>query len=173
MIAGGIVVVLIAAIAMAGCGGSSSDAGETEASKTFLSAKGKNKIVKFGEEADADEREAASEVLEENLKAREAGKWAKQCASLTVSQQKEAEETVNYFGNNNSCVRSLLGQATPVSASAAKRANTMTGPIDALRVKGDRGYALYHGAKGKDYAIPMKKEDGEWKVDAIVTTELP
>jgi hypothetical protein len=49
----------------------------------------------------------------------------------------------------------------------------MTGPIDALRVEGDRGYALYHGTKGKDYVMAMKKEDDEWKVSSLTESELP
>lgn len=169
LVAGTTVLVLIAAIALAGCGGSSSEAGETEASKSFLSAKGKNKIPTFGEEADADEREAASEVLEESLKARAAAEFEKQCATLTPSQIKQVEE--NSTSPKATCGENLERQAGLLSNTKAIRANTMTGPIDALRVKGDRGWALYHGKKGKDYAMAMEKVDDDWKVDALVTVE--
>jgi hypothetical protein len=174
-IEGAIAAAVAIAIVVAGCGGSSANSNETEASRSFLAPGQKNNLPKFGEESDEDEREAASEVLEENLEARAVGEWAKQCASLTKGTRKEVEEEISFYGgkNQNSCARSLSAQARPMPATRAIRSNTLTGPIDALRVKGERGYALYHGTQKKDYAMPMEKEEGEWKVDALTTKELP
>lgn len=168
------VVALVTAMAIVGCGGSSgsSNANEPEASKAFLSPKGKNTIPKFGEEASSDEREAASAVLEENLEARAAGEWAKQCASMSVAAIKKVEGAAAYRNIPKGCVSALKTQGEPKSETQSVRENTMSGPIDALRVKGEKGYALYHGTKGKDYAMPMEKENGEWKVGSVVTTEL-
>lgn len=174
-----IVGVLLVAIAIAmsfvACGGgSSSDGDEGEPSKSFLTKNGKNTIPTFGEEADAEEREAASEVLEENMKARAAGDWAKQCASLTVGAVKKLKgENEERGGALGTCVKDLEFQGEPKSASAVVRVNTLTGPIDALRVKGTRGWALYHGTGGSDYAMPMEKVGEEWKVGSLTTTELP
>ncbi len=170
----GILIVAAAlAIAVAGCGGdSSSDANEPEASKTFL-IKGKtNTIAKFGEEADEDEREAASEVLEENMVAREAHDLEAQCPLLTAGAIKRAEEEAAVWEPGPGCEANLKELGTPWSITKEIRENTMTGPIDALRVKGDRGWALYHGVGGKDYAIKMEKDGDEWKVDSLTTTEL-
>lgn len=171
MIAGVAVLVLIAAIVMAGCGGSSSDANETEAGKTFLKKGSKNKIATFGEEADSDEREAASEVLEENLEAREAGEWAKQCSSLSAGRLKQIEKN-SLLGPEANCAEDIKSFAEPLPESKEARENTLEGSIDALRVKGDKAYALYHGKDGKDYAMPMRMEDGEWKVGSLTTTEI-
>jgi len=161
-------------IAAAGCGGSgsSADSGSPsgpEASATFLNPGGKNRIPKFGEEAEEDERESASDVLEENLQARAAGEWAKQCDTLTAARVNNVKSTAE----GESCASALKGQALPLSESKAVRANTMDGPIDALRVAGNRGFALYHGKNGKDFAMPMKKEDDEWKVSSLTESELP
>jgi len=170
----------------AGCGGgSSSDAsaqgsgsseieaskpGEGEPSRTFLSKSGENKIPKFGREASADERAAASKVLEENLQAREAGDWAAQCASLTPGAIKEVHEgAVEQGAGSGGCTKELKARAEPLQRSQSLRVNTMTGPIDALRFKGHRAYALYHGTGSQDYAMPMEKIDGEWKVDSLLT----
>lgn len=163
---------MVAAMAAAavGCGGGSDSM--TEASASFLSPGTKSKVPKFGDEADSAEREAASEVLEENLVAREEGDWETQCATLTAAAIKSVEEEFALAATKPNCVRSLTVGSTPLSSSEAARANTLTGSIDALRIKGDRGFALYHGAGGKDYAMPMKKEDGEWRVDDVVTKEL-
>jgi hypothetical protein len=170
-IAGLTVLALVAAIAMAGCGGSSSDANETEASKTFLKKGSKNKIATFGEEADSDEREAASEVLVENFEARETGEWAEQCSSLTAGRLKKIEEN-SLLGKGASCAENIKAFAEPLPESKEARENTLEGPIDALRIKGDRAYALYHGKGSKDYAMPMRLEDGEWKVGSLTTTEI-
>jgi hypothetical protein len=170
--------VLIAAAAIAmvaiGCGGGSdSDANEAEASKTFLVKGSQNKIPKFGEEADSDEREDASGVLEENLEARAAGDWAEQCSSLTAGAIKSLEEENAERGEvQGSCAKDLAYQGEPESSTASIRENTMTGPIDALRVKGDRAWALYHGTNGKDYAMKMERSDDEWKVDSLTTSEV-
>lgn len=176
--------VLIAAVLMAalavgcGSGGSSSTADSTSAggsSAEFIKAGSKNVAAKFGKEADDAEREAASQVLEYNLNARAAGNWAAQCSSLSASTQKTLEEAPTVVGSGNpvSCSKSLETQAKPESATQEVRANTMTGPIAVLRVKGSKAFALYHGTQGKDYAIPMSKEGGVWKVDAVLTREIP
>lgn len=151
----------------------SSSTGTTEASAEFVKPGGKNKIAKFGQEAEATEREAASSVLEENLQARAAGDWSTQCSSLTASAKKEVEEGAALQGVISGCAKELEAQAEPASQTKAIRANTMTGPIAVLRIKGNKGFALYHGTKGKDYAIPMEKEGGEWKVASLVTQEVP
>ena len=172
-IAGVLIVAAASAMAAAGCGGgSSSDANEPEASKTFLIAGNENKIPRFGEEADEEEREAASAVLEENMAAREAHDLEPQCSSLTAGAIKRAEEEAAFREPGPGCEPNLEELGTPWSITKEIRENTMTGPIDALRVKGDRAWALYHGAKGKDYAVKMEKEDDEWKVDSLTTTEL-
>lgn len=174
-----------AAIIFGGCsGGSSSDAsadgasqtieasnpGEVEASKPFQKPGSNKEIVEFGQEASVEEREAASRVLEENLIARASGDWAAQCASLTPAAVKEVEQGAAAQGvKKGSCATELKGRAEPLQRSKPLRVNTMTGPIDALRFKGSRAYALYHGTGGQDYAMPMEKIDGEWKVDSLLT----
>lgn len=171
-----LVVATAAALLAAGCGGGSDSdeagANEPEGSKTFITASTKSKLPTFGEEADSDEREEASEVLEENMVAREAHDLETQCDSLSAGAIKRAEEEAAVWEPGPGCEPNLRELGTPWSITKEVRENTMTGPIDALRVKGDRGWALYHGAKGKDYAIKMEKEDDEWKVDSLTTTEL-
>jgi hypothetical protein len=151
-----------------------SEGPNSEPSTEFIS-KGKgvvSQLPKFGKEADETEREAASRLLEENLQARAAGDWATQCESLAASIVTGIEEAAVTLGAGKGCAKGLEAQAAPTPESA--RANTMTGPIDALRVgSGGRGIALYHGTKGKDYAMPLIKEGGTWKVLALQEQELP
>jgi len=173
-----IIILALAGLLLVACGSGSSssprtsaDTGGGEASSQFLVAGKPNKIARFGQEATAAEREAASSVLEQNLRARAAGDWAKQCSSLTAAIVAGIKERASNLGIEHGCAKDLETEAEPAPKSV--RVDTLTGPIDALRVKGDRGYALYHGKHGIDYAMPMRKEDDTWKVAAEVTTKLP
>lgn len=193
---GAILAALLAAILAVGCGGSSgasdpagdgtsdsaadkadevelASADEGEPSRTFLKKKGKNKIATFGAEASAKERAAASAVLEENLQAREAGDWSAQCATLSVAAKKDNKEIAEIQGvAGGGCAKELQERAQPLQISKQSRVNTLTGHIDALRAKGDRGWALYHGTGGTDFAMSMEKEGGEWKVGDVLETSL-
>jgi hypothetical protein len=167
--------VALVALLVAGCGSSSSSSSSSEAvgstapSAAFMRKGGSNKPATFGAVASDEEREAASKVLEENLEARATGDWAVQCATLTASRA----EHVEIYAAGEGCAAAMKVQAEPFAQSKEIRSNTMTGPIDVLRVKGDEGYALYHGKGGQDYAMPMEKEDGEWKVARLATNEVP
>jgi hypothetical protein len=159
----------------AGCGGrsgsSNGETAEVEASKQFLGGGENGKLASFGREADAKEREAASRVLEENLKARASQDFDRQCASLAAGQLRRTEKTRKFFRIKGGCAEGLESQAE-VAPPAALR-NTMTGSVVALRVAGNRGFAFYHGTGGKDYAMAMQKEGGEWKVGSLTEKEVP
>jgi hypothetical protein len=161
------------ALVAAGCGGgSSSDSTVAQASSEFLQpGNPNNKLVKFGSEAPPGVRSEASGVLTKNLDAREAADFVTQCATLD---QKKLEEVSNDKGSKaiKACPKELRKLAEPLSESQPIRANQLSGQIAALRLKGNQAYALFHGDDSDDYAMPMYKEDGEWKVAAILLTKL-
>lgn len=134
---------------------------------------GDNRPAAFGEPAGQEELEAAAKVLEESLEARAVGDWAKQCATLAPGAIGKIEADAPNFGAGKGCANGLGAEAKPLSGSKAARANSITGPISVLRVKGKHAYLLYHGAKHKDYAMPMGKEGGEWKVGRVTTINVP
>jgi hypothetical protein len=184
------IAVLIVTTAGCGGGGSSSssegstpDSGQTTTSgatsedsnsepSTEFVGKGENgKLATLGTVASVAEREAASEVLEENMSARAARDWTGQCASLSAAVINQIGKAGAALGGEVSCEKALEAQAE--AATPSTLANTLTGPIDVLRVfGGSRGLAFYHGAQGKDYVIPLEKEDGEWKVAILVEEEI-
>ena len=114
----------------------------------------------------------ASEVLEENMVAREAHDSVFSARHSRRARSNGLKKKPPLSGSGPGCEKNLAELGEPWSITKEIRENTMTGPIDALRVKGDRAWALYHGAMGKDYAIKMEKEDDEWKVDSLTTTEV-
>jgi hypothetical protein len=172
------------ALVFAGCGGSSSsssDASTTAAtnaasttdnagdpSAQFGKTGNPNPIVGFGREAPASEREAVSPVVEKNLKARAASDFATQCQTLSLAAIKKVPEAKT----RKDCPQALKEFASPLSESAKARKDTLSGPIDAMRVKGNKGWALYHGNDGKDYGLALEKEGSTWKVGSVLTTEI-
>jgi len=158
---------------VAGCGGGSSSTSSSsttneEASAAFIKKGHVNVLPKFGEEASEEEREAVNAIVVENLKAREAADFATQCKTLGRKGMAE----VPGAKNQQTCAKALTELAEPLSKTKEAREDTLKGSIAVLRVKGDKAWALYHGAKGKDYAVPLEKEDGTWKVSSVLTTEL-
>lgn len=175
-----VVAVLLAAL-LVGCGGggsSGSDSSAGEAGRQFKDPegpKGKEAVATFGKESGETERSAASAILTENLVARQEADFGKQCATLG---KRGLESVLGPWKSADAkevskCAKALKGFAEPLSSSKAIRKNTLSGEISALRVKGRRGYALYHGNDGNDYAMPMEKEGGSWKVGSITTIKLP
>ena len=130
---------------------------------------GKNEAAEFGKEGSDSEREAASVVLEENLEARASHDWAAQCVSLSAPSIKAIEENPKHKGE--SCARVLAAEGPQAPESVLE--NTLEGEIDALRVKGAKAVALWHGTGGHDYSMAMENENGQWKVATLVTTTLP
>jgi hypothetical protein len=169
--------VVLAMGLVAGCGGSSSSTTDGSTSSSGGSTKPvagfskKAKPAAFGEEATEEERAQASETLERNMSARAAGNYAVQCETLSAPAVKKIEGNGSgAIGEKKTCAETLESEAKKAPPGLLE--NTLVAPIDALRIKGNRGYAIYHGREG-DYAMAMELESGEWKVAATLTEALP
>lgn len=194
-----IVVALIVAglAAMIGCGGGSSSSSESTSSQSptsdsgtttapentesngsasepsteFLSNGKNGQLARIGKESSAAEREAASLALEKSLDARAAGDWETQCETLAASVVEQLEQPASTLTPETTCAKGLEEQAQSLPPFA--RANTMNGPIDAFRInQGINGFAFYHGTRGRDFVIPLIKQDGGWKVVAPQEEEI-
>lgn len=180
---GMVLVVLLACIAGCGGGGDTSSSTSTAKEETagtkskdvsaqFLKKDGSNKFfVEYGDEASAAEREAAGAVLAKNLEAREDKDFEIQCATLNMKQIKEL--AIGKKGDPRAlCPKKLDEYARPYAKSKSTREDTFKQPLVALRVKGKTAYALFHGTNGTNYAFLMEKEDGQWKVAALLANEI-
>ena len=170
----GSVLAVAASLAIAGCGGGSSStessadsAPSGNLSKQFLGPKGENSQAKFGQEGTSDELAEAASVVEENITARSKHEWAAQCATLS---KKTFQTGWNTPTPPNECAAKFKSEGRTVLPSILK--NNMEGPVVALRVKGNTGYALFHGNDKKDWAMKVEREGGEWKVAALLPEEL-
>lgn len=144
-----------------------------DGSAAFRTPGGDNSIQSFGDEASAEELEATTAVLAGFMQARAEGDWAGECDYLAKAAVKPLEQLASsspqFKGGGCAAILATFAAAAPASS----RANTMVAGVASLRVEGDRGFALYHGANGVDYFVPMSREDGEWKVAALAPSAFP
>jgi len=171
------------AVLVVGCGGggdgNSTDSGQTDPralplppgpSREFVIPGGDNTIQYFGREGSETEREEASTVVESWDRARAARKWEVDCRYLSRPYTDiivtDAEGVSN--GKATTCVQALAFFGSVASGGSDA---TTTGPIDSLRLTRGTGYAQYHGRNGIDWIVPLKKEDGEWKVEVTAPVD--
>jgi hypothetical protein len=167
-------------VLVAGCGGGDSTTGsETEGeasrpypwvkgpSREFLVPEGDNIVQAYGREATKAEREEVSKVIEAWMKARAASREAAECRYLDPKSIESTISSASYQEQRKvtSCAEGLAVLAK--NGYRGKLANNMTGPIDSLRVGEGRGYVQYHGNDGRDWIIPVRKVDGEWKISTL------
>ena len=160
-----------------GCGDDSSTGAETAAknqrpyprlhgpSREFLIPGGDNVVQFFGQEAPSAEREEVSRIVHAWMRARVAKEWAQDCRYLSHvysrTLTREAREVSH--GKATTCPEALAFFGTDASGTSA---NTLTGPIDSLRVRGVRAFAQWHGPHQIDWILPLRNEDGTWGIEA-------
>lgn len=169
------------AVASSGCGGGSggaTDAANTESrpypwvkgpSREFLHPNGGDNIVQtFGREATKAEREQASRVIAAWMRARAVQDWKKDCSYFGPGYRTNITDDAHgvTHGKVKNCPQALAYFKHEASGDYV---DNLDGPIDSLRVgvfkeQLNQGYAQYHGNDGKDWILPVEKEDGRWKV---------
>jgi hypothetical protein len=170
--------IVLVAIGASGCGGGSSATGsatsdqhaKSEPSAQFGGSPAADKFVEYGKESTPAELGQVNVVLEKSLDARAAKDWAGQCATLSRYAVEQAQKSLAAIWSKG-CAPALEGLGSNASKSVLE--NNIQGAVVAFRVNGRRGYALYHGTDKKDWAMPMEKEGGDWKVGALLATEVP
>lgn len=142
----------------------------TGAAREFLIPGGDNLVQTFGEEASTAEREEASKVIHAWMKARVAEEWATDCGYLARDYARALVLDAHQVsgGKATNCPQALEYFGDNASGTSG---NTLTGPIDSLRVKGPEdteteweAIAQWHGPHGIDWVLPLEREEGTWKV---------
>lgn len=152
---------------------SGSSSGSGGASAEFRTPGGDNSIQNYGEEVASGELAEAEEAIVAYLEARAKANWEKSCEYLA----KMAKEPLEKLGESSPTLKGKKCGAIIAALSAqvpkAALANPVVEGIAAVRFKGDRGFALFHGPKGVKFFMPLVKEDGHWKVGSLVASEFP
>jgi len=139
-------------------------------SKQFIVKGGDNSIQEFGDEGDESELEAAARAVHDFYVARATGHWSQACDGMAPSLREQLEQLAAKSTQVKGCASFLEAFTSPLSASSWREINT----IDAgsLRRENEQAFLIYTGAEGTAYAIPLKEEDGTWKVAALSATPL-
>jgi hypothetical protein len=167
---------------VSGCGDSTSRPGGSASqekpypwikgpAREFLGPDGASITATFGREASKAEREQASRVIAAWMRARAARDWVKDCSHFSRRYVKSlvAEDAVKVsHGKVENCPQALAYFGSQASGDYK---NTLSGPIDSLRIRGRQGYALYHGRDGRDWSVPMDREGGKWLVSIAAPVE--
>jgi hypothetical protein len=156
-----------------GSGGSTKEHDDSGGgSAQFKTKGGDNSVQEFGEEAGGSEFDQAAEAVHGFFDARVRGDWKSACSYLAADVSKSLEQLAGRSKEvtGGGCAKTLEAISGGVPRSAFVEA--AEADIGSLRVEGDRAFVLYSGAKNTVYAIPMKDEDGAWKVASLAGTPL-
>ncbi len=153
-------------------GGSSSGDGGGGAS--FREPHADNSIPDFGAEASTGELARATGALAVFLHARASGEWSRACTYLAGTTRAQLERFGGASkGGSKGCGTALAALSGGGHGASPSRAETLTGSVAALRVKGNSAFALYRGPNGNKYVMPMVKEGGAWKIGQLAPIAYP
>jgi hypothetical protein len=139
---------------------------------------GDNSIQEFGGEADESELTEAAVTLHSYLVAFASDDWTKACSYMAKSLVENFKHLGAQAGSNDSSCAEGFAALYGATARSAETRHQIT-EVDAasLRREGEQAFLVYHGTAydtgsyygvGDLYAIPMKQEEGRWKVGLVM-----
>lgn len=133
---------------------------------------GDNSVQDFGSEASEEEFDEAAAAVHGFFDARARRDWEVACGYLASDVAESFEQlTKGSKGpGGTDCATVLETLSGGVPQSALKEA--AVADVGSLRVEGERAFVLYRGSGGTVFAIPMKNENGSWKVASLAGTPL-
>ena len=136
----------------------------------FENARSAGTVVEFGVEASQEDFEAVAAALHGYLDAKAARDWELSCEYMS----KEAVESIAQFAPDpeSADCPDLLQEFSSGTAPEILR-RLAVADVGSVRIQGDQAHALYTGAKGFGFFMPMVFEDGLWKVRALAPSILP
>jgi len=138
----------------------------------FLVPRGDNSIPTYGAESGATQHSSATAALSAYLRARAAGDWSAACSEMAATVRKQLALLAGPAkGKAKGCAGAYA--ALSAHAPAAARANLLTAGLAALRVKGEKAFALFYGPRNQKFMMPMLSEGGAWKVNQIEPIPWP
>jgi hypothetical protein len=164
----GLAILALAALAsalLAACGGSSSSGSDQFRDQT------KSPLLDFGEEGGESEREAGAEAVHRFFVARAEGEWQAVCALLSGAVLDKIEHlAISATGLSDKSCPAFLGSFTRLTQREREQSQVVQ--AGSLRVRGSHGYLIYYGAGKAIFAMRLREEDGQWKVDSLSAEEL-
>jgi hypothetical protein len=144
--------------------------GATSDSAGFKVPGGDNGIQEFGKEVAGADLRQANEAVAVLFRAVKTGDWSEVCGKYLSRQNVKAFQKIAEVSPH------IKGAPCPeVLGRLNSTGDKPTAPkhgVGVIRIEGNLGFGLYRGTDGKGYAIPMKREDGRWKLNALSPTPL-
>jgi len=136
-------------------------------SEQFVVKGGDNSIQEYGEEKDESELEEAAEAVHSFFVARATGDWEKACGYLskTMTEQLEQLAASSTTLKDKGCASFLEAFTTKLSAATWRELTTVD--AGSLRQEDEQAFLIYYGSDKSVYAMPLKVEDGQFKVGAL------
>lgn len=132
---------------------------------------GDNSVQDYGSEAAEPELAEVAERVHAFYVARVRGEWAKACSYLAEATARQLAAS-SPGQERSACAASLATLTKPVSDSLAREATTVDAA--ALRQEGSQAFLLYTAPPAKTvYAMPLRLEDGDWKLTSLFGDALP
>lgn len=149
---------MLAAALLSACGDSSSGKGSAQ-----YRDRTESPLLDFGKEAGAEELDTAGEAVETFLEDRAAGDYAAICKLVAQKMLDKIEKLAkNSTGLEDTSCPAFL-EAFLRLTPEEQRDSTEIDP-GSLRVEGSDAYLLYSGPDDAVYAMPLRREGGQWKV---------
>jgi hypothetical protein len=133
---------------------------------------GDNSIQNFGEESGESELKEAAEALHGFYVARAEENWGRACGYLEKTMVAQLEQLASQSSQlqGKGCAGALKAFTRPLPASV--RRETTVVDAGSLRHEGERAFLIYRGEGNAVFAVPMRQEEGAWKIGALAGTSL-
>ncbi len=132
----------------------------------FRTKGGDNSIQEFGEEDESGLQEVA-EIVHSFYVARAEERWSAACSYLAKPNVEQLVKLVSQSPElkDAGCSEALKAFTRPLPPALEREVTT----IDAgsLRREGEQGFLIYFGPERVVYSMPLREEDGTWKVAAL------
>jgi hypothetical protein len=150
--------------------GTSSEAGSPQAqgpTSEFIVPGGDNVVQLFGREATPAERREVSAMIAAWMRARAARDWKQACRYVHEAVIRSTLRSASHILQRkvSGCAKAMATVAS--EAGEASLVNTMVNPVASLRIGEGHGYAQYHGHAGRDWIVPVRREDAGWKISGL------
>ncbi len=187
--------ILLAAVALAGCGGSETSStgaggGDSGSKASGASAPtdgaalpnegtkavapgvptsngGDNSIQAFGVESDSAERVRAATTAASYLRALADGRWAEACSDFSAATRSRLGRFAQQGEGCAGAMGTFAGQLPRSALLSAAKIHVLS-----MRVQGDHAFLIYRDGEGTASELPLARNGGEWKVAAISAAAL-
>jgi hypothetical protein len=141
-------------------------------SEQFRSKGGDNSIQEYGEEGDESELREVAEIVHDFYVSRAEEDWEKACSYIAKSNIEQLEQLASQSSElkGAGCAPILKAFTRPLPAEIQREITTVD--AGSFRREGEQGFLIYYGADRTVYAMPLREEDGSWKVGALSGTTL-